>query len=67
MPYTNESALIEDIYDHLFRNYYDIGTDFVSEFQDSFVDTENNLIRLKNNNEEYVIRIVKSYASNKEI
>ena len=66
MPYTNESALIEDIYDHLFRNYHDIGTDFVSEFQDSFVDTENNLIRLKNNNEEYVIRIVKSYASNKE-
>lgn len=63
--YTNESALIEDIYDHIFGNDFDIGTDFISEFKDSFVDTANARIHLRNDNEEYIIRIFKSYDSGK--
>jgi hypothetical protein len=47
MAYTNESGLIDDIYDYLFGNDTDIGTDFVREFPDSYVDTDNARIYLQ--------------------
>ncbi len=58
MAYTNESALMDDIYDYLFGNDADIGTDFVREFPDSYVDTVN--ARLHLNGSElgnYIIKI----------
>ena len=47
MYYTNESALIEDVYDYLFENDFDIGTNFLDEFKDSYVDSANACIYLK--------------------
>jgi hypothetical protein len=46
MNYTNESALMDDIYDYLFENDLNIGTNFVDEFPDSYVDTDNARIYL---------------------
>lgn len=47
MYYTNESALIDDVYDYLFENNFNIGTNFLDEFKDSYVDSANACIYLK--------------------
>jgi hypothetical protein len=39
--------LIDDIYDYLYGNDTDIGTDFLREFPDSYVDTDNARIYLQ--------------------
>lgn len=46
MPYTNESTLMDDIYDYLFENTHNIGTNFLDEFPNSFVDASNARIYL---------------------
>jgi hypothetical protein len=45
--YTNESGLIDDIYDYLFENDGHIGVNFKTEFPESYVDTANARIHLK--------------------
>lgn len=47
MAYTNESGLIDDIYDYLFENDADIGTNFLSDFSNSYVDADNARIYLR--------------------
>ncbi len=42
-----ESDLINDVYDYLFENIHDIGTNFLNEFHDSYVDTDNACIYLE--------------------
>lgn len=42
-----ESDLINDVYDYLFENTHDIGTNFLDEFPDSYVDTGNACIYLE--------------------
>ncbi len=60
MPYTNESALIDDVYDYLFENDHNIGTNFLNEFTDSFVDASNAKIYLLGSDlGNYVIKIEK--------
>ena len=60
MQYTNESALIDDIYDYIFGNDHNIGTDFIAEFPDSFVDASNAKIHLLGNDlGNYIIKIEK--------
>lgn len=36
--YTTESGLIDDVYDYLFLNHHNIGTSFIDEFSESYVD-----------------------------
>ncbi len=58
MAYTNESGLIEDVYDYLFENDFNVGVNFLQEFPDSYVDTAN--ARLYLNGSElgnYIIKI----------
>lgn len=45
--YTNESGLIDDIYDYLFENDTNIGVNFKTEFPESYVDTANARIYLQ--------------------
>lgn len=55
--------IIGDVYDLIFRNDHHIGTDFVEDFKDSYIDHDNARIYLKNDNEEYVINIYKTFSS----
>lgn len=60
--YTNESGLIDDVYDYMFGNDANIGTDFLSDdFAESYVDTDNHRIYL--NSKElgnFIIKIEKA-------
>ena len=47
MAYTNESGLIDDIYDYLFENDGHIGVNFKDEVPESYVDTANARIYLQ--------------------
>jgi hypothetical protein len=58
-----DGDIIGDIYDLIFRNYHHIGTDFVEDFKDSYIDSDNARIYLKNDHEEYVINITKTFVS----
>jgi hypothetical protein len=58
MSYTNESAIIEDVYDYLFENDFDIGTNFLDEFPNSFIDRANARIYLNSETlGNYVVKI----------
>lgn len=58
MAYTTESGLMDDIYDYLFENEANIGTNFLRAFPDSYVDTENAKIHLIGEGfKEYIIKI----------
>jgi hypothetical protein len=62
MSYTNESELINTIYDYMFDNVESRDFDFLdNDFSDSYVDTENARIYL--NSKEfgsYIIKIEKA-------
>jgi hypothetical protein len=58
-----DSDIISDVYGLIFRNDHHIGTDFVSDFQHSYVDHNNARIHLVNDHEEYVINITKTFVS----
>lgn len=58
-----DGDIIGDVYDLIFGNDHHVGTDFVSDFKDSYVDHDNARIHLKNDHEEYVIRITKTFSS----
>jgi hypothetical protein len=58
MAYTNESGLIEDIYDYLFENDFEVGTNFLDEFPNSFIDRANARIYLNSETlGNYIIKI----------
>jgi hypothetical protein len=58
MSYTNESALIDDVYDYIFGNEHNIGTDFISEFPNSYVDANKACIYLEGGElGDYIIKI----------
>ena len=42
-----ESDLISDVYDYIFGNPHSIGTDFIEEFPNSYVDEDNAKIYLE--------------------
>jgi hypothetical protein len=62
MSYTNESELINTIYDYMFDNVESRDFDFLdNDFSDSYVDTDNHRIYL--NSKElgnYIIKIEKA-------
>jgi hypothetical protein len=58
MTYTNESGLMDDIYDYLFENEANIGLRFLDEFPDAFVDSANARIYLQGGEiGDYVLKI----------
>jgi hypothetical protein len=60
MSYTNESGLIEDIYDYLFENDFEVGTNFLEEFPISFIDRANARIHLNSETlGNYIVKIEK--------
>mgnify|MGYP006274343513 CR=1 FL=1 len=44
---TEKLALMEDIYDYLMENDYQIGTNIVEEFEQSWIDCEKGIIYLQ--------------------
>lgn len=58
MAYTNESGLLNDIYDYIFENDFNIGTNFLEEFPDSFIDSANARIYLNSKTlGNYIVKI----------
>jgi hypothetical protein len=62
MSYTNESELINTIYDYMFDNVESRDFDFLdNDFSDSYVDTENARIYLNSKEfSSYIIKIEKA-------
>ncbi len=48
-----DGDIIGDVYDLIFKNDHHIGTDFVNDFQHSYVDHDNARIHLVNDHENY--------------
>ena len=47
---SDKQALLNDVFDYLFENYFNIGTDFKSDFPKSYLDEKNNKIVLIDEN-----------------
>lgn len=62
-----DGDIIGDVYDLIFRNDHHIGTDFVEDFKDSYIDHDNARIYLKNDQEEFTITITKTFTSREAI
>lgn len=45
----NIQFLMDDVYDYLMENEFNIGTNFVDEFPESWIDNENGVIYLAKN------------------
>jgi hypothetical protein len=53
----DKQALLNDIFDYLFENYFDIGTDFKNNFPKSYFDEKNNKIVLIDENNNFIASI----------
>lgn len=53
----DKQALLNDIFDYLFENYFDIGTDFKNNFPKSYFDEKNNKIVLIDENNNFIAYI----------
>lgn len=53
----DKQALLNDIFDYLFENYFDIGTDFKNNFPKSYFDEKNSKIVLIDENNKFIASI----------
>ena len=53
-------SLLDDVYDYLFENSFNIDTNFIEEFPDAYVDRENNKIILENDVQKLVLTLSRS-------
>jgi hypothetical protein len=53
----DKQALLNDIFDYLFENDFDIGTNFKNDFPKSYFDEKNNKIVLIDKNNSFIASI----------
>jgi hypothetical protein len=54
---TDKNFLMEDVYDYLMENGFNIGTNFRDEFPDSYIDSDKAVIYLKGSDKQYKLLI----------